>query len=129
MHFPIIPSEKEIEQRCEIHLWWKNVEDDVLMPIEIEIYCWSSNGVRYITNYRLSAVNLNSKKPTHFGGEAAPGVSLGMRRTTIDVVWKLEFYSYLGRIRPWYMVVNKTIVLWAKKIINFTKNHLNNMFK
>lgn len=94
----IIPSGKEIEINGEITLFFSNAAENGLLPINITIYCWSTQNVRYETTYRLIAVELE-KRPVYLGGgQIATGVTLGTRSTKSVPVWKLKLNRYLARI-------------------------------
>ena len=64
----------------EISIWWNNVAGppgSKHVPVNIEIYCWDTTGVRYKTKYNLLVVELG--RNIGVADQIAPGVMLGTR--------------------------------------------------
>ena len=93
----IIPSENESEVNGEITLWWKNVAEHGMLPINITIYCWSTQNVRYETTYKLMASELDKGHIFIGGGEVAPGIILTTRSTKSVSVRRLKFNKVLAK--------------------------------
>jgi hypothetical protein len=98
----ILPANEEYEINGEITLFWDNVPSDdsghKYLPIDIQIYSWSSRGYRHETIYTLMAVE--PFKNCIFAGscEIAPGVMLSTRKTISKPVWRLKLNRKLSRL-------------------------------
>ena len=95
----IIAPNGRIPVDGDISIRWKNVAGrpgSKFAPFNINIYCWDSTGVRYLTTY-----NLYAAEPFGQGivaDQIAPGVMLGTRSVIAEPVWWLKLRSKLSTI-------------------------------
>jgi len=94
----LAPNETQ-EVNAEIVVFWKNVDAGAnglkFLPINTDIVCWDSRGMRHDTRYGLFAAELSAN--IGFSDELAPGLSLSSRTTVSRPVWWLKML----RRAPW----------------------------
>ena len=99
LHESFIAMNSHAPVEGEIRVWLKNVAGSPgskSVPISINIFCWDTTGMRYLTKYKLVMVELS---PTvHVSHAIAPGVMLMTRTVTVASVWKLKMNRQLSKV-------------------------------
>lgn len=89
----------------DITIWWNNIAGESGLkhcPIDVDILCWDTTGVRYHTRYSVLAAERSPN--VHVANEVAPWVGVPVRRVTQSPVWWLKCRNGLSRlpvIRHW----------------------------
>jgi len=94
----LISPGSKVSINGEIAIWWNNIAGSPgskSLPINMEIFCWDTTGIRYLTKYNLLVSEPSSKLVVT--NEIASGVILSTRTVKAESVWKLKFKQKLSR--------------------------------
>ena len=98
MRGSLLASDATADVNGDIHLWWKNVTGNAPqrhISVAIEILCWDTIGLRYLTEYQLFISELHSN--VMVSDSIAPNVSLVIRRVKAEPVWWLQLRRWFPR--------------------------------
>ncbi len=98
-----------INVKGEILIWWENAEGsegDKSVPVKIEVVCWDTTGIRYLTQYTFTVFEASTR--IHGNNIVAPGVVMGLRSVESKAVWMLKLKVTLSKLPLIGCVFNET---------------------
>lgn len=94
----VIPPGGCLDVKDEMLIYWNNVAGEPgskSVPINIDMFCWDTIGLRYRVKYSLCVGQLSGK--IHMANEIAPCVMLGSRVVEVQSVRSLKIKRKLSK--------------------------------